>query len=495
MNGSTIENLLYYASKRLGLKEVDVLYVRNLILREYGFASPLEGEADKDYVDSLLLPDELLVPFVEYGQNELGLSFKQAEEKAIYCMGLASPRPSQVDEEFQRLYAKGPQQATEYLYRLAIDSYYVMKSKIDQNILFQAYYEDGPSLDISINLSKPEKSNKDIAKLVGAKASGYPSCMLCKENIGYEGNDKIPARGTLRFASVPFGDETWYVQYSPYGYFDHHIIVFSSKHAPMVVNRKSMDHLLSFVERFPHMFLGSNADLPIVGGSILNHEHFQGGQAKLPLLRAPMKYEIPMEKAKSTKLFRVDFYNTALLLRGPDKEEILDIAEKIRTVWGSYDDLERDIVSIDENGRHSTLTPIAKKDGDDYLLYLLLRNNRCNETYPDGIFHAHPEYFPIKKEGIGLIEAAGLFILPARLVRQEAELEAYVKDGLSNEEIAKVNPEYADFGDFASALRNGQSKEKYLGEVCRHILWNTAVFKPDEKGEEGLSIFIRRCQL
>ncbi len=494
MKGTDIENLLYWAASRLNLKELNQIYVRNLILREYGLSAPLPGGADKAYVDSLSLPDALLEPFIQYG-IEQGLSEKKAEEKAIYCLGLASPRPSEVDEEFHKRYEVSPKEATEYLYKLALDSYYVMKTKIDRNILFEAKFEDGPSLDISINLSKPEKNNKDIAKLVGAKASGYPACMLCKENLGYEGNDKIPARGTIRFASLDLDGSKWYIQYSPYGYFDHHIIVFTDVHEPMKISRASMEHLLTFVDAYPHMFLGSNADLPIVGGSILNHEHFQGGQAKLPLLRAPKKREFKLEHAKSTRLYQLDFYNTALLLEGNDKEEILDIAEQIRKTWAEYDDPAREIISNDAEGRHSTVTPIAKKEGDNYKLYLLLRNNRCNEAYPDGIFHAHPEYFHIKKEGIGLIEAAGLFILPARLVRQSKELEEAVKEGLSNEEIAAKYPELADFGQFASALREGKSKEEYLGEVCRHILVNTATFKPNEDGNAGLESFIRRCQL
>ena len=318
--------------------------------------------------------------------------------------------------------------------------------------------------------------------------------MLCKENLGYKGGGKIPPRETLRFVTLDLDGEKWYLQYSPYGYFARHVIVFSETHANMVIDRRAISHLLSFVDLFPHMFLGSNADLPIVGGSILNHEHFQGGLPVLPLFKAKKSKEFAIS-APNVKLYELDFYNTALLLESKSKKDLLDAVEKLRLAWNDYDDPERDILSHSNEQRHSTITPIARKMGDTYQLYVLLRNNRTSNAYPEGIFHAHPEYFHIKQEGIGLIEAAGLFVLPARLVRQSKTLQEAVASGKSNFEIAEEYPELASFFPFADALREGKSKEDYLASVCREILKNTAVFKKDEQGQEGLKQFLERSGL
>ena len=265
----------------------------------------------------------------------------------------------------------------------------------------------------------------------------------------------------------------------------------------MVINRDTFKRLCHFVDEYPSFFIGSNADLPIVGGSILNHEHYQGGKHILPVMEQNSKKEYKLTKYKSTSLSLLDWYNTCLLLKGEDQEEIISIATKILSAWRKYDDLDNEIISKDKDGEHNTITPSIKKVGDEYYLYLILRNNRCSKEYPDGIFHAHPEYHMIKKEGIGIIEAMGLFILPARLIRQENEIKDVLAKNLNDEEIVK---KYEDLDAFLPMIHElkkdydpstiDESIKKFIENTCRNILKNTAVFKDDKKGEEGLDKFI-----
>ncbi len=491
-----LARLLEYAKLHLDLDEEDATYVNNLLLKDLCLDAPYEGEVKTSDLASLLVPDTLLENFVPYMVENLGMKQKKAERELVYILGLLTPMPSKVNKTFFSLRDKDPKMATDYFYNLCLKNQYVFKTKIDKNLLFTAHYEDGPDLDISINLSKPEKNNKDIAKLADAKSSGYPACLLCHENLGYEGRDNHPARENIRLIPLTLGQEKWYLQYSPYGYFKEHCILLSSKHEKMSINKTNLSHLFEFVDLFPHYFIGSNSDLPIVGGSILNHEHFQGGLAEMPVMKSLVKKLVAHEKFPHTTLSILDFYDTVLRLDGLDKKEMLEFACAIVDAWKHYDDPSCDIISSDENGQHSTVTPLLRKRGDSYQMFIILRNNRCDATYPDGIFHAHPEYAHIKHEGIGLIEAAGLFILPARLLRQGKEVSEIVKKGIPKEEYLKMDEGLDIFDDMVKKMKeNGWSANDYYGYVCQNILRNVAVYKNDKKGEEGLDAFLRSVNL
>lgn len=488
--------LLEYAKIHLGLDEEDAVYKGNLLLKELRLDAPYAGPLDLRGIAALAVPDSLLVNFAPYFVENLGLEQGEAEREVVYILGLLTPAPSKVNETFFALADISPEMATDYLYDLCVKNQYVYKSKIDRNLLFPAQYEDGPALSISINLSKPEKNNADIAKALKARASGYPACLLCHENLGYSGRDNHPARENLRLIPLQLGQQKWYLQYSPYGYFAEHCILLSSRHERMSVDKDNLARLFEFVDLFPHYFIGSNSDLPIVGGSILNHEHFQGGKAELPIMKAPLRKSIPQRKFPHTKLGILDFYDTALLLEGEDRQEMLDFASYLLTGWKAYDDPGRQIISADEDGQHSTLTPILRKREGAYQLYLILRNNRCDAAYPDGIFHAHPEYAHIKHEGIGLIEAAGLFILPARLLRQGQEISDIVRDGTPKSEYLKADPGLDIFDDMVAKMKEkGWSANQYYAYVCRHILRNVAVYKDDAQGAAGLDAFLRSLEL
>ncbi|MDO5330167.1 MAG: galactose-1-phosphate uridylyltransferase [Bacillota bacterium] len=489
MIGKSVEELIAYAKLHLQLDEEDATYKRNLLLKYFELDEPYYGEVDTEKLQGMRVPDELIAPVREYLEKEKGLDPITAELEIGWIMGLLTPLPSQVNQCFDSLYEVSPKTATDYLYDLSIKNNYVAKTQIEKNMLWTAEYDDGPELEISINLSKPEKSNKDIAKLLSVKSTSYPKCMLCHENLGFAGNAKKPARENIRFIPLNLNGEKWFMQYSPYGYYPEHMILFYEKHEKMEINRRIIGKLFDFVDLFPHYFIGSNADLPIVGGSILDHEHFQGGGHEMPLMKAPIREKI-YEKEGCT-LSILDFYNTVVRIDGKDRGSVLDLADKILTKWRSHDDPKHMIIAKDEAGEHNTITPILQKKEGAYRLFLILRNNRVNEQYPDGIFHAHKEYHPIKSEGIGLIEAAGLFILPARLKRQGALVDEVVDGKKEFEDVLKEYPDMEIFRPIIAELKEkGGHIKGYINEVCRGILGNVAVYKNDKEGQDGLRAFL-----
>ena len=482
--------LLCYAKAHLGLSGLDAIYKENLLLRELGLDSPYEGEIDEKEIKSLSVPDPLVDPLIE-ALVDSGKEEGEAERIAAYCLGLLSPSPNEVAAFCLDKIKEGhPKQATDFLYSLSIRNQYIAKTRVDRNIVFPFDFREGSPLEISINLSKPEKDNKAIAKLLTFKSKGYPKCLLCKENIGYKGNPKHPARGNIRYIPLSLDGEDYFLQYSPYVYYPEHCIVFASSHYPMGMGEHIFRCLLDFVTLFPHYFLGSNADLPIVGGSILDHEHFQGGAHLLPLLKAKarktyLEGEVALEQA--------DFYDTALILRGKSKEKVAKLASAIFEAWRGYADEDNLIVPFEGETRHNTVTPIARIVDGEYRLFLILRNNRYDDKYPDGIFHAHPESHHVKKEGIGLIEAAGYFVLPGRLKRQTEEAKDAVAKGLNDAQAISLYPDLSGFEPLLKHLRQGQSVESYLALVCRRILSDVAVFKDNEKGQKGLDAFIAKA--
>lgn len=487
-----IEKLLCYAESHLCLEKEDAVYVRNILLKLFGCSAPYEGEIDREAISSLEVPDSLLDEVRAYYEKK-GLSPLDVEKETIFAFSLLCLKPSEINDVFYH-YLKNQQaeKATEFLYDYSIKNGYIALSKIRKNLHWDATFKNGdPAIEVSINLSRPEKSNKDNAKLLTAAPShNYPKCMLCYENLGFEGNAKIPPRGTLRFVPLSlYEGEEWYLQYSPYAYFDHHCIVFGKEHTNMHIDEKTIVRLLHFVDLFPHFFLGSNADLPIVGGSILDHDHYQGGSHLLPLLKADVK-EWFETLVPGVRMGVIDFYNSSLRLESKDEKALAKMAAILMERWKNYTDEENGIIAFDESGRHNTITPFARKHADHYSLDIVLRNNRTDTTYPDGIFHAHPEYHHIKSEGIGLIEAAGLFILPPRVFRQSKQCEEVVAEGLNREEYLSRYPDLEHHDAMIAALKKGQSVEDYISDVCRKILRNTAVFKDTPSGKAGFARFL-----
>lgn len=496
-----IEKLLAYARAHLGLAETDEVYMRNVLLTVFHAAVPYVGAADVADVVEADVPDALAEEIKAYALAK-GLCAEGREEYfAADIFGLLMPRPSEVNRAFrERLKKEGAQAACDYLYGLSVKSGYVQKTAIARNLKWE--YDDGKSgLEITVNLSKPEKSNKDVAKLLSApKGNKYPACALCKENEGFEGTSA--PRRNLRTVRLTLGGERWFMQYSPYAYYDEHCIVINERHVPMKVDESTPEKLLDFVDLLPNYFIGSNAALPIVGGSILDHEHFQGGRHLMPMHRAKMRKIYRSKMFPHLKIGILDWYNSAVQCEGTDRKEVAAFAAKAIAAWRKFDCPECDILSHTGDTPHNSLSPICRKEGDTYIFTMILRNNRTNEQYPEGIFHVHPEYLNIKSEGIGLIEAMGLFILPPRLKRQLSAIgdilcgeRAYDAAAISD----PANDLYVHRHMIDELLSEGYAQEKveaqarvraYVNRSCASILDNTAVFKQDEVGQRGFDAFM-----
>lgn len=498
-----VEKLIKYAGAFLHLEKRDEIYMRNLLLREFKLSEPCEEDLDLSFIETLDVPDTLVADIEEYAvENEL---IEKGKENlySTYIMGMLSPLPSKVNQTFMQIKAeKGIEQACAYLYDLSVKNNYVQKTAIGRNLKWE--YPDGDKfLEITVNLSKPEKDNKDIAKLLTApKKAKYPMCLLCKENEGFEGTLTHPARENIRTISLTLGGEKWFVQYSPYAYYNEHMIAISENHAPMHIAGDTVEKILDFVDFFPNYMIGSNAALPIIGGSILNHEHFQGGEHLMPMHKAPVKKEFTSEKYKTVKIGIVDWYNSVIRLESQDRKAIKELTTDIINAWECYTDEKCYIFAETDGVKHNSLSPVARKVGDKYIVDMILRNNITNEEYPEGVFHAHPEYHNIKKEGIGLIEAMGLFILPGRLKKQLymiAEIlcgkEKYDENALNDKEnylhahkdMIKTLIGEGKVADMATAE---EKVTDYVNKTCKNILFNTAVFKPDENGKAGFMRFL-----
>ena len=503
-----VEKLLKYAGVFLHLNKRDEIYMRNLLLREFKLSEPTDGAPDLSYIESLDVPDEIVSELESYAV-ENGLIEKGLENLySTYIMGILSPLPSVVNATFRDIKEKdGIVAACKYFYDLSVKNNYVQKTAIGRNLKW--IYPDGERyLEITVNLSKPEKDNKEIAKLLtaaGNKKGKYPACLLCKENEGFEGTVTHPARENIRTISLTLGGEKWFVQYSPYAYYNEHMIAINENHTPMHIAGDTVEKVLDFVDYFPNYMVGSNAALPIIGGSILNHEHFQGGGHLMPMHKAPIKKEFKSEKYSDVSVGVVDWYNSVIRLSGKNRENVELFATDIVYAWEKFTCEDCGIFASTGEVRHNSLSPVARKDGDTYIIDIILRNNRTSEEYPDGIFHAHPEYHNIKKEGIGLIEAMGLFILPGRLKKQLNMIaEILCKKAEYNEkELSSENNYLYIHKDMINTLvkcgfsDSFEDAEKrvtaYVNDVCKNILYNTAVFKNDEVGEKGFKTFLREC--
>ncbi|MGN0352782.1 MAG: UDP-glucose--hexose-1-phosphate uridylyltransferase [Roseburia sp.] len=419
-------------------------------------------------------------------------------------MSLMVPRPSEVQKKFKELYGKSPEAATDYFYKLSCDTNYIRRNRIKKDQKWTADTEFG-TLDITINLSKPEKDPKAIAAAKLAKQSGYPKCLLCKENEGYAGRVNHPARQNHRIIPVRINNSDWYFQYSPYVYYNEHCIVFNAQHTPMKIERATFEKLLDFVTQFPHYFVGSNADLPIVGGSILSHDHFQGGHYEFAMAKAPIEKEISFRGFEDVKAGIVKWPMSVIRIQAKEKERLIELADKILLAWRGYTDEAAFIFAETDGEPHNTITPIARRRGTDYELDLVLRNNITTEEHPLGVYHPHAKLHHIKKENIGLIEVMGLAVLPARLKDEMAHLEQALLDGESlraNEELAKhaewVEEFLPKYGYTAGAALEGvvtpeqlhEMIQTEIGLVFNEVLKDAGVYKCTEEGRAAFLRFI-----
>lgn len=495
-----VENLIQYAKSHLLLDDLDEMYVRNLVLDLLKVDSYTQYEIDEDAIDEMACPDEIIAPLVSYALSNGVIKEGEEDYFATKLMGLVSLKPSEVVDMFDDLHDHSPAKAFEWLHDYSIKNDYIKLTAISKNKHWEAKSTKG-KLEITINLSKPEKSNKDTAKLVGQKASTYPACAICKENVGFAGHGTL--RQNLRYIPLTLGGEEWFWQFSPYAYFNQHGIAINAEHTPMKVIPATVRKLLDFVDYAPQYFIGCNAALPIVGGSILTHDHFQGGLKTLPMHKAPSlaRYKSTDEEFKYVDTAIVDWYNSVIRLVSSNKELLVAYAGKIIDGWKEYSDESVEIIAKDENGQHNTLTPIARKAPDGrYIVELILRNNLTSEKYPDGVYHVHPEYQNIKSESIGLIEAMGMFILPGRLDRQLKEVESYLKGekDFKEKELAQDMKIHAkmikklikEHGTACSDVEAALAIKEEINDVCEHILDNTAVFKKDAQGVEAFDRFL-----
>ena len=412
-------------------------------------------------------------------------------------MGRLTPRPAQVIERFTALREVSPEKATDWYYRFCQNTNYIRRDRIEKDVRWKTATEYG-ELDITINLSKPEKDPLAIAAARNLPASDYPRCLLCAENEGYAGRVNHPARQNHRVVPITIHGSPWFFQYSPYVYYNEHCICFNRVHTPMKIDRSCFEKLLDFVGQFPHYFVGSNADLPIVGGSILAHDHFQGGRYTFPMAKAPVETKVTFRGWEDVEAGIVKWPMSVLRLDSPDPGRLVDLADHILSVWRGYSDPARTVLAETEGTPHNTITPIARRRGEKYELDLVLRNNLTSEEYPLGIYHPHQELHHIKKENIGLIEVMGLAVLPARLKTELTEVVRLLTEGGD----LRANPLTASHADWAEAIaRRHPLTPENAAEIIRletglvfaKVLEHAGVYKRDADGQDGFLKFVASC--
>lgn len=489
-----VKKLVAYGLQTCLIEEADMVYTVNRLLELFGEENYEEPQADYENVALEPVLKELLDEAYKRGlMEDDGITSRDLFDTKI--MGLLTPRPSEVIRTFYGLYEQSPKKATEYYYRLSCDSDYIRRYRIEKDVKWVTKTPYG-DLDITINLSKPEKDPRAIAAAKNAKPSGYPKCLLCKENEGYAGRANHPARQNHRVIPITIQDNDWGFQYSPYVYYNEHCIVFNGEHVPMKIDKAAFCKLFDFIDLFPHYFIGSNADLPIVGGSILSHDHFQGGNYEFAMARAEMESTFTIPGYEDVEAGIVHWPLSVIRIRCKDAKRLIALADDILGKWRSYTDEAAYIFAETDGEPHNTITPIARKRGELYELDLTLRNNITTPECPLGLYHPHTELHHIKKENIGLIEVMGLAVLPARL-KEEMELlsDALVagKDIRSDERIEKHADWVAEFLPKYPAITrknvDGILKEE-IGLVFMQVLEHAGVYKCTKEGREAFMRFV-----
>lgn len=487
-----IKQLVNYGIEAELLKEEDRVYTTNLLLDLLKVAEYEDLEVETMELEDIL-KDMLDYAFEQNIIDDNGVVTRDLFDTRI--MNCLMPRPSEVIKTFYDHYEESPKKATDYFYKLSQDSDYIRRYRIKKDLKWVTNTEYG-DLDITINLSKPEKDPKAIAAAKNAKATSYPKCLLCKENEGFAGNLNHPARENHRIIPIVINEQNWGFQYSPYVYYKEHCIVFNGEHTPMKINRQAFRKLFDFVKQFPHYFIGSNADLPIVGGSILAHDHFQGGNYEFAMAKAPIEQTYTIKGYEEIEVGIVKWPMSVLRLTGSDENKIIDLADHILTVWRGYTDEQAFIYAKTKEEPHNTITPIARKVGEQYQLDLVLRNNITTDEHPLGVYHPHANLHHIKKENIGLIEVMGLAVLPSRLKVEMEELKQYIlegKDIRQNEVLAKHGDWVDEFlPTYESVTKDNidQIVEQEIGKVFERVLLDAGVYKRTKEGREAFERFI-----
>lgn len=463
----SIDRLVDYAHKHLALSDKNTDYVRNGVMDILGLAFPPTGSASELGVAELSR---------EFADAAVAAGVFAPEESEKYCdliLGALSLTPEQLQTEFYaREKESGGKAATDWFYTYCVNNNYVKKAVLDKNPRF-----DSNGLVVTINKAKPEFRDAKKAAAGNSVGGGYPSCSICHENEGFVGRSKR----TLRTIDLTLGGQKWFWQYSPYGYFYQHGIAVNYEHIPMHVDIGTFDRLMDFVDRFPHYFIGCNAALPRIGGSVLAHDHYQGGGESLPLHKAKAAHTL-RDKATGAVIEVLDWPGTVVRVVDKNREAVKAVSEKIRAAWVDFDAPELGIIHEDKDGIHNAISPTVVKTSRGYEMSIILRSNITSELYPDGVFHAHPEFHVIKKESIGLIEAQGLFILPGRLERELGEIvDLIVNDKDLTAELADYKQVFAEIVALTGGKRDKANVENAvkneLGSICSRILDNTAVFK------------------
>ncbi|MBA8916564.1 UDP-glucose--hexose-1-phosphate uridylyltransferase [Bacillus aerius] len=492
-----LEQLIQYGINKELISPLDMDYTRNRLLEVLGLddaeARTVSGDSD---LEDILMP--MLDWAVETGLIPDGTdTYRDLLDAKI--MGCLVAPPSVIYAKFEEKRKHcGPKAATSWFYEMQQHAHYIHTGRIAKNVQWFTPTEDG-ELEITINLSKPEKDPKAIAEAKKLSQKQYPLCLLCKENVGFGGRINHPARQNHRIIPVTLTNESWFMQFSPYVYYNEHCIVFKGEHEPMQISKKTFERLLSFISIYPHYFIGSNADLPIVGGSILSHDHFQGGAHEFPMAKAKMEEVFSLEKFPRVKAGIVKWPMSVIRLQSSDQQTLAEAADFILHEWKMYSDPEAGLFSHTGETPHNTITPIARRHGDEYELDLVLRNNRTDKQHPGGIFHPHKEVHHIKKENIGLIEVMGLAVLPGRLAEELSLLKAALLSKNPLEEI-KACPSIMKHESWAERLieENTFTKDnveailqREIGLIFSRILAQAGVFKRTEQGKTAFKRFIQ----
>ncbi len=489
-----IRQLVAYG-KRTGLVPCeDEIYTTNRLLELFEL-DELEEPSKEQTEDEL---EDILGRMLDYAYEkgiikENGVVYRDLFDTKI--MSMLMPRPSEVIKTFQTIYEESPRKATDFYYKFSCDSDYIRRYRIKRDMKWVAPTEYG-DLDITINLSKPEKDPKAIAAAKSAKQSGYPKCLLCRENEGYAGRINHPARQNHRIIPVTIQGDTWGFQYSPYVYYNEHCIVFNGRHVPMKIDHDAFCKLFDFVKQFPHYFVGSNADLPIVGGSILSHDHFQGGHYEFAMAKAPVERRFVVKGFEDVETGIVKWPMAVIRLSSENTERIIALADVILEKWRGYTDEEAFIFAETDGEPHNTITPIARKRGENYELDLVLRNNITTEEHPLGVYHPHAKLHHIKKENIGLIEVMGLAVLPARLKEEMGALKEAMLAGadIRSDEVLNKHADWVDEFkgkyDRIDALNIDDILQKEIGLVFMQVLEDAGVYKRTPDGQRAFDRFI-----
>ena len=482
------EDAIYTANRLLDLLNMDTL-------EEETEAAIMDTEADEAIIGRL---EKILGDICDYAYDKGIIEENTVGYRDLFdtkVMSLLVDRPSNIIHKFEMLYQESPKKATDFYYKLSQDTDYIRRYRIAKDRKWLAPTEYG-DLDITINLSKPEKDPKAIAAAKLAKQTSYPKCLLCRENEGYAGRLNHPARGNHRIIPVTINDSQWFFQYSPYVYYNEHCIVFNSKHVPMKIERATFAKLLDFVSQFPHYFVGSNADLPIVGGSILSHDHFQGGHYEFAMAKAPVEETISFAGYEDVEAGIVKWPMSVIRIRSEQPGRLIDLADKILLAWRGYTDEAAFIYAETDGEPHNTITPIARKRDGKYELDLVLRNNITTKEHPLGVFHPHAELHHIKKENIGLIEVMGLAVLPARLKDELEHLKRAMVSGRDirdDEELGKhadwVEELKQKYGSFSDETID-RIIEDEVGIVFMKVLEHAGVYKRTPEGKEAFRRFV-----